>query len=270
MDLLLVIIMLVLFFFLMVFVFSTALLTPLIGKRNLIFVLTLGFIVGLVGGAFFISPLYDDIPDMARSVFTFTTGSPEVINVNMSTDSDVNAFIESTKKLNGVKDVQCNRITVRTVTFNTSDWKNTFEKSIPVFESDVNSVNVISNDTLILNLNKNNNPMMVVKNLKEWLGLVAGVEILSNIAEISITVDPSQVDAVSGKLPQNEVVIANITGPVEDQITSFKKNLPDKTSLVIVCGIIGMLVGLLGLFIDSISQLVDKTREWMRNRRKKL
>ncbi|MCE5214744.1 MAG: hypothetical protein LLF83_08515 [Methanobacterium sp.] len=263
MDMLLVIIMLVLFIFLMVFVFSTALLTPLIGKRNLIFVLSLGFIVGIVGGAFFIAPLYDDIPDMARAVFTSTTGGPEIININMSTDSDVTAFIENTKKINGVKDVQCNKITIRTVEFNTSDWSNTFKNGIPVLESDVNSVDVISNDTLILNLNKNNNPMMVVKNVKDWLALVAGVEIISNIAEVSITVDPSQVDAVSDKIPQNEVVISNVTGPVEDQITSFKKNLPDKNSLIILCGIIGMLVGLLGLFIDSISQLVSKIRDRM-------
>jgi hypothetical protein len=263
MDTLLVIIMLVLFIFLMVFVFSTALLTPLIGKRNLIFVLSLGFIVGVVGGAFFISPLYDDIPDMARAVFTSTTGGPEIININMSTDNDVTAFIENTKKINGVKDVQCNKITIRTIEFNTSDWSNTIQKAIPVVDSDVKSVDVISNDTLIINLNKNNNPMTMAKNVEKWLNMAAGIEVLSNIAEISITVEPSQVDAVSTKLPQNEVVIANITGPVEDQIASFKKNLPDKNSLIIFCGIIGMLVGLLGLFIDSISQLVNKIREKM-------
>jgi hypothetical protein len=270
MDILVVIIMLVLFFFLMVFIFSTALLTPLIGKRNLIFVLSLGFIVGIVGGAFFIAPLYDDIPDMARSVFTATTGGPEVINVNMSTDNDVNAFIASTKKLNGVKNVQCSRITVRTTTFNESAWSNDLKTRIPIVESDVKSVDVISNDSFVLNLNKDNNPMMVIKNLRDWLILVGGMEIITNIAEISITVDPSQVDAVSAKLPQNEVVVANITGPLEDQITSFKKNLPDTTSLVLLCGVIGMLVGLLGLFIDSISQLVTKTRELIRNRKKKL
>jgi len=260
MDMLLVIIMLVLFIFLMVFVFSTALLTPLIGKRNLIFVLSLGFIVGVVGGAFFISPLYDDIPDMAPAVFTSTTGGPEIININMSTDSDVTAFIQNTKKINGVKDVQCNKITVRTTEFNMSDWSNTIQKSIPVVDSDVKSVDVISNDTLIINLNKDNNPMILAKNVEKWLNMAAGIEVLSNIAELSITVEPSQVDSVSTQLPQNEVVIANITGPVEDQIASFKKNLPDKTSLIIFCGIIGMLVGLLGLFIDSISQLVSKIR----------
>jgi len=74
--------------------------------------------VGLVGGTFFIVPLYDDMPDMARAVFTFSSGSPEVITVNMSTINDVNAFVEDAKKLNGVKDVQCNRITIKTMPFN--------------------------------------------------------------------------------------------------------------------------------------------------------
>jgi hypothetical protein len=223
-----------------------------------------------VGGTFFIAPLYDDIPDMARSVFTTTTGGTEVINVNMSTDNDVNAFIASTKKLNGVKDVQCNRITVRTTTFNNSAWNDDLETRIPIIESDVKSVDVISNDSFVLNLNKNNNPMMVVKNLKDWLVLVGGMEIFTNIAEISITVEPSQVDSVSAKIPQNEAVIANVTGPVENQINAFKKNLPDPTSLVILCGIIGMFVGLLGLFIDSITQIIAKTREKLRERKKKL
>lgn len=270
MDMLLTIIMLILFFFLMVFVFSTALLTPLIGKRNLIFVLFLGFVVGLVGGAFFIAPLYDDLPDIARSVFTYTTGNPETINVNMSTDSDVTAFIENTKKLNGVKDVQCKIITVRTFPFNTSDYQSNLEKGITVLESDVKSAHVISNETIILTLNPNNNPTQLVKNVKEWLAMFAGIEVLSNIAEISITVDPSQVEAVSAKLPQNEVVIANITGPVEDQIASLKKDFPDRTSIVVLCGFIGMVVGLIGLFIDSISQIWNKARIWFKIRREKL
>ncbi len=270
MDMLVVIIMLILFIFLMVFVFSTALLTPLIGKRNLIFVLSLGFIVGLVGGAFFIAPLYDDMPDMARSVFTFSTQSPEVININMSTDSNVNAFIENTKKINGVKDVQCDKITLRTGTFNITDWQETMEKGIPTVESDVKEVQVPNNETIVLILNKNNNPTQLVKNIHDWLALVGGIAVLTNIAEVSITVDPSQVDSVSAQLPQDQVAVTNITGPVEDQINSFKKNLPDRTSIVIICGLIGLFVGAIGLFIDSISQLWDRTRLWLELRKRKL
>ena len=73
MEPLAVILMIGLFILVLVFIFSTALLTPLIGKKNLIFVIALGFTVGAVGGAFFIAPVFDDIPDMARSVYMVTT-----------------------------------------------------------------------------------------------------------------------------------------------------------------------------------------------------
>jgi len=269
MDVLVVIIMLVLFIFMMVFVFSTALLTPMIGKRNLIFVLSLGFIVGLVGGAFFIAPLYDDMPDMARSVFTISTGSPEIIHINMSTDNDINTFISDTKKLNGVKDVKCIKITLRTNSFNITDWKDTLEERIPVLEAGVKEVQVTNNETIVLVLNQNTDPTQIVKNIDNWLKLVGGMEILTNIAELEITVDPAQVDTVSDQLPQDQVVINNVTGPVEDQINSFKKNLPDRTSIVLICGLIGLIVGSLGLFIDSISQMWDQMKLWLTLRRRK-
>lgn len=268
MDTLIVIIMLVLFVFLMIFIFSTALLTPMIGKKNLLFVLSLGFVVGLVGGTFFISPLYDDIPDMARYVYTFSTGTPEVIHVNMSTDNDVNGFIDSTKKLNGVKDVQCNKLTMRITPFDTGEWAGTFEDRIPILDSNINSVQVVSNDTLVLNLNNTTNPTTVVKTVGDWLGLIGGMEVYTNTAEIAITVDPSQVDSVSSKLPEDEVVITGTTGPVEDQINNFKKNLPDKTTIVLLCGILGVIVGAIGIFIDSIAQLFDRLRLWLKLRRK--
>lgn len=268
MDMLVVIIMLVLFFFLMVFVFSTALLTPLIGKRNLIFVLSLGFIVGLVGGAFFIAPLYNDIPDMARSIYTFTSGSAEVINVNMSTDSDIVGFIDTTKKLNGVKSVQTNRITVRTASFD-GEWKQSLESRIPDVDPGIKSAEVIPNETIVLTLKNDSNPSQVVKKLDDWLILVSSIDVIGNIAEISITVDPSQVEAVSAKLPQDQMVITNITGSVEDQINSLKKNIPDRNSIILLCGLIGMFTGFAGLFIDSIAQIWDKTRNWLAERKRK-
>ncbi|MGP8023720.1 MAG: hypothetical protein ACLPHE_06830, partial [Methanobacterium sp.] len=99
MDTVIVIVMLVLFIFLMVFVFSIALLTPIIGKKNLLFVLSIGFVVGLVGGGFLIAPLYNDVPDIARSIYTLNDGGTEIINVNISTQNNVDGFITDTEKL---------------------------------------------------------------------------------------------------------------------------------------------------------------------------
>lgn len=269
MDTLVVIVMLILFFFLMVFVFSTALLTPLIGKRNLIFVLSLGFIVGLVGGAFLIAPLYNDIPDMARSVYTVTSGGPEYINVNVTTTNDVSSFIANTKKIQGVKSVQASGIILRTTPF-TSDWTDSLQSRIPDTDPTIKTVKVIPNDTIILTVQNNTDPAQVAKRLNNWLLLVGSIDIISSIVEVTIEVDPSQVDSVSSKLPQDQVVIANVTGPVEDKVASLKTTLPNPTSIVILCGFIGLFTGLLGLFIDSIMQAAERMRKWLINRREKL
>ena len=98
MDTLTVILMIGLFIFLLVFIFSAALLTPLIGKRNILFVIFLGFTVGAVGGAFFIAPAFDDIPLIASSVMTSTSSGTDLVDINVSTDINVSNFIQTTPK----------------------------------------------------------------------------------------------------------------------------------------------------------------------------
>jgi hypothetical protein len=254
-----VIVMIILFLLLMVFVFSTALLTPLIGKRNLVFVLSLGFIVGVVGGAFFIAPLYDDIPDMLRGIYTVTGDGPEIINLNITTQNDVGNFLENTKKIKGVKSIQGNRITMHTTPFG-PEWVNSLQSRIPETNSNIKEVQVIPNDTLILTLENNSNPTTVAKDLNQWLLLVGSIDVISSIVEVSIEVDASQVDSVISQLPQDQVVVSNITGPTEDKMNALKENLPDRSNIIIICGFIGLLVGLAGVFIDSISQVVSGIR----------
>ena len=103
MDTLTVILMIGLFIFLLVFIFSAALLTPLIGKRNILFVIFLGFTVGAVGGAFFIAPAFDDIPVIASSIITGTSSGTDMVDINVSTDVNISDFIQSSRKLMGLK-----------------------------------------------------------------------------------------------------------------------------------------------------------------------
>ncbi len=267
MDTLVVIVMLVFFVFLMVFIFSTALLTPFIGKKNILFVLSIGFIVGLVGGGFLIAPIYDDIPDIARSVYTLSDGAgSEQINVNISTDNNVTNFISNTKKLNGVTSVQSNGIILTTAPFG-SDWSNSVPSRIPESDPNIVSAQALNNHTLLINAN-GSDPSVTVNNLDNWLMLVNGLSVESSSVNVSIVVEPSQVDSVLSKLPMDELVITSITGPVEDKIANLKKSLPDRNTVILICGFIGLFTGLIGLFLDSIYQYWDGMIIWLRNRRK--
>jgi hypothetical protein len=266
METLFVIIMIILFFLLMAFVFSAALLTPLIGKKNFLFVLGLGFVVGLIGGAFFIAPVYDDLPDMARAIYMSSTDQQEIITLNISTDSDVNKAIEDVKKIPGVQSAESGEITVKTTTINDA-WKSSIESRITTANSNITSAKVISSDTMLVQLKSGSNPTDVIKNLKSWMYLVSAIDVRYSIVEVKLVVDASQVDEVVKQLPQDEVVVTEINGPVEKEIQSLKNSLPSNNNLILFCGFLGVIVGLVGMFINTIIRGLKGIKDRLRKKK---
>jgi hypothetical protein len=251
METIFVIIMIILFLLLMAFVFSTALLTPLIGKKNFLFVIGLGFVVGLIGGAFFIAPVYDDLPDMARGIYMSTTNQQETITLNISTDSDVNKAIADVRNIPGVQSVESGEITVKTTGIS-SAWKSSLESRIASANTNITSGTVISSDTMMVKTKSGSDPTEVIKKLKSWMVLISGIDIKYSIVQVNVVVDASQVDSVVKQLPQGEVVVTEINGPVEKEIQTLKNTLPAKNNVILFCGFLGVIVGLAGMFIDTI------------------
>jgi hypothetical protein len=265
METLFVIIMIILFFLLMAFVFSAALLTPLIGKKNFLFVIALGFVVGVIGGAFFIAPVYDDLPDMARAVYMSTSNQQETITLNISTDSDVNKAIEDVRNIPGVQSVESGEITVKTTGIG-SAWKSSLESRITTANTNITSGKVISGDTMMVQLKPGSDPTQVIKQLKSWMVLISGIDIKYSIVQVKLVVDASKVDEVVKQLPQGEVVVTEINGPVEKEIQSLKNTLPGKNNIILFCGFLGVLVGLVGMFIDTITRGIRGIRDRLRQK----
>ena len=113
MDVLTIIIMLILFILAMIFIFSTALLTPYIGKKNFISVLMLGLVVGLVGGAFLLSPIVDDIPDFTRTIVEESVEGTDLMELDLSTNGNLTQIIENISSITGVQNVSYEGITIK-------------------------------------------------------------------------------------------------------------------------------------------------------------
>jgi hypothetical protein len=248
-----VIIMIILFFLLLAFVFSTALLTPLIGKKNLLFVVALGFVVGIIGGAFFISPVFNDIPDMVRGFHQSTSESPEIIEANISTDVDVNRVIADIKSLEGVKGVDTVGITLKTTPI-PSDWVRDLESRAPTSNPNITALKVESNDTILISTTPGADPPSTIQNLKDWIMLISGIDVSYSIVKVRVTVDPSQVDAVVEKMPQLQAVVISVQGPLEEDVEWIQNVLPNQSNVILFCGLLGVLTGLAGVFIDTILQ----------------
>jgi len=257
-----VIIMVILFIVLMVFVFSTALLTPIIGKKNFIFVVAMGFIVGIIGGVFFISPVMSDIPGIAASFHHSTSEGVETINVDISTDLDINQFVNSAKQIEGVKSIEVMGTTVKTTPFS-DRWKASLPKRIPASNREIKSAQILSNDTIKIEIQNQADPHDVIKKLEDWLMLVGAIDVKFSLAHASLQVESARVYDVSNQL-QGDVVVTGIQGPTQDRINYIKSIIPDKTSVIILCGLLGMLVGIAGLFIDTLIGLFDSFKDIMR------
>jgi len=257
-----VILMVILFIVLMVFVFSTALLTPIIGKKNLIFVMAMGFIVGIIGGVFFISPVMGDIPGIAASFHPSTPNDVETINVDISTDLDINQFVNSVRQIEGVKSVEVRGTTVKTTPLS-DKWRASLPKRIPASNREIKSAQVLSNDTVKIEIQNQAYPHNVIKKLEDWLMLVGAIDVKFSLAHVSLQVESARVYEVSNQL-SGDVVVTGIQGPTQDRINYIKSIIPDKNSVIVLCGLLGLLVGLAGLFIDTLISLFDSFKDRMR------
>jgi hypothetical protein len=259
MDVLTVILMIGLFIFLLVFIFSAALLTPLIGKRNILFVIFLGFTVGAVGGAFFIAPAFDDIPVIASSIITSTSPGTDMVDINVSTDVNISDFIQNTSKIDGVKSIQSNGITIITDPM-TNSSQSYFITRIPEQDSNVTSVEMPTNDTMVLDVKNNTNPVDTINNIQSWMMYVSGMSISYSVVNVTMAVQSSKYTQVMAQLPQGEVVITNVSGPSINNLQEVSNIMPNKSNIILFCGFIGVVTGLSGMFIDSIIGVLQRVR----------
>ena len=141
MDVLTIIIMIVLFILAMLFVFSTALLTPYIGKKNLISVILLGLIVGLASGAFLLTPIVGDIPDFTRVIVEESVDGTDVIELDLSTNGNLTQIIQNISSITGVESVDYDGITIKIdEDFDSDTEKRMINQSINDSNKDISNV----------------------------------------------------------------------------------------------------------------------------------
>ncbi|BAW31254.1 MAG TPA: hypothetical protein PLO64_01705 [Methanothermobacter sp.] len=262
MDLIVTLIMIILFIILLVFVFSVGLMTPVVGKRNILFVIFIGFMVGVIGGTFFISPVYDDIPGIVRGFYEATSNAPETVYVDLSHDVDIKEFIGDVRSIEGVEDVKIEYILLKTDNF-TSERGELIEDGIPVVDSNVTYCKVDPGGTIICEV-KGGDPQATIDRISDWLILTSGIYTKYSIVHVSIDTHANKINNLREYLSSKGIAIAFIKGPTEEKIEGLKASMPPKSAVVASCGLIGILTGLAGIFIDSIMAFLSAIKKRLR------
>lgn len=267
MDFLISIILIILFIVLMIFILSMALLTPYIGRKNFISVIVIGFIIGAVGGAFLLTPVYNDIPDMSRGFFQTFSTEPETIFVDVSTHVDINEFISKVKKQKGVKAVRTHDIELRTDNFTDSQARNIRDR-ISILNPNFTNSTVHTNGTILIKFKSGTNPKTSIDQLSEWLIYTSEINTRYSIITVEVDVDPRELNNVKKYIDDGNVVIKDVKGPVEDQVKGLENFLPNSYVMIFLCGILGISVGLIGIFIDEITRFFENLKDYLNEHRR--
>lgn len=265
MDILSATIYIILFIVLMIFIFSMGLLTPIIGKKDILSVLAIGFVVGIVGGAFFITPIYEEIPNVVGTVQQTITGENEKINIEVSPIVDIDKLMTDLNKTNGVISIINKGIDVKTDPFST-ERKNIIEEKIPIVDKNFENFSVNKSGMISINFTKDYNPSTALKTLSDWLMYSAGINTKYSLIKIQIIAEPSEVDNIVQFLHSENIVVTSIEGPVQNAVNNTKNSMLDNGLVVLIAGIIGIIVALVGIFFDNIFTVIRNFIKKIRKR----
>ena len=260
MDLITGIIFLILFLIIMVFAFSMGILSPYVGRREILSIILIGFVLGAIGGYFFIDPIYDESPYVMGNIQGLFTMDSEVINLNIPSTSNISDITNKIKNLEGVNSVTTNGFELKTgfIKNSTKIYVENYLKSDPEIES-----YKVTNNSVTVDLKNDASSTTTLGSLVNWLSNKAGVGSEFAFVHIQVHVNANDVTEVRDYLKDNNYNIISIEGPVQSTIHYLYDHLLPTYAVMIITGLIGVAVAIAGIFVEPLTKF---TRRFKKNR----
>ena len=260
MDLITGIIFLILFLIIMVFAFSMGILSPYVGRREILSIILIGFVLGAIGGYFFIDPIYDESPYVIGNIQGLFSMDSEVINLNIPSTSNISDITNKINNLTGVNSVTTNGFELKTgfIKNTTKIYVEDYLRSDPEIESFK-----VTNNSVTVDLKNDASSTTTLGSLVNWLSNKAGVGSEFAFVHIQVHVDANEVTEVRDYLKDNDYNIISIEGPVQSTIHYLYDHLLPTYAVMIITGLIGVGVAIAGIFVEPLTKF---TRRFKKNR----
>ncbi|WP_407381663.1 hypothetical protein [Methanobrevibacter sp.] len=268
MDIIVTIIYIVLFIILMVFVFSIGMLRPFMPKKEMALVLVVAFFIGALGGAFFLSPIYSDMPEITSSIDKMMPGNEETLYLDLSSSTDINKLKSDLSQIDGFKSFEETGITIPLWKFSDSEYEY-FNYAVGNVDSHFTNYTVNKTDGSIYIALDNYSSSEALKSFADWYKLVFDGPISYAQIHAKIVISSSALDQVEESLLAKGIVASSIDGSVQTGLNNTNSSMLSNNEFILVCGGVGLVVGILGLFFDSF--VVGKRRfdRFLRTKKKR-
>ena len=267
MDIITLIIYLVLFIIMMVFVFSIGMLRQYMPKREVLLVLAVAFLIGSIGGAFFLQPIYEELPDMASTIEKSMPNNEEKLSLDLSSSVDTDALRKDVSSMKGFKSFDETSISIPMWHFNKMEH-DYFEEIVGNIDSHYKNYTV-ADDKIIIELEDNYTASQALKTFSDWYKLVYGETLSYAQIHAVLVVDSANLDDFEQALLNKGIVASNIEGPVQNSVNATNSSMLSNLQFTLVCGGIGVVVALIGIYMDTVVPAYRRFRKTMNKKRKR-
>ncbi|MGN0176540.1 MAG: hypothetical protein ACI389_01740 [Methanobrevibacter sp.] len=267
MDIITTIIYLFLFIIMMVFVFSIGMLKKYMPKKEVILVLLVAFLIGSIGGAFFLDPIYDELPNVVNAFERTMPNNEETLYLDLSSSINIDELKNNLSATDGFKSFDEKSINIPMWSFNEREH-DYFDKIVGNIDSNYKN-HTIGKSDIQITLADNYSSSQALKSFSNWYKLVYDDTISYAQVHAVLVVDSSSFDEFEQILLQRGIVASKIEGPIQDSINNTNSSMLTNTEFTLVCGGIGVVVAFLGIYIDSVVPIVRKTKKFLREKRRR-
>lgn len=268
MDVVIAIIYIILFILLMIFVFSIGMLRNYIPKKEVILILAVAFLVGAIGGAFFLQPIYEELPTVVSMVEKNVPGNEETLYLDLSSSVNIDELKEEVNSTEGFISFKETSITIPLWKFNDREMEY-FNYVLANIDSHFKHYNVTRDGKLEIELEDNYSSYEALKSFSDWYKLVYGGAISYAQVHAELVVESSTVDNFDQLLLEKGIVASNRSGPVQDIVNETNSTMLSNTYFVLITGAFGVVVAVLGIYYESFGVFTRKFRKFMTEKRKR-
>ena len=267
MDIITMIIYLVLFIIMMLFVFSIGMLKQYMPKREVILVLVVAFLIGAIGGAFFLDPIYDELPNVVGAFERSMPNNEETLYLDLSSSINIDELRENLTGTEGFRSFKEDSITIPMWTFNEREH-NYFEEIVGNIDYNYKDYNITSSEIKI-SLEDNYTSSEALKSFSDWYKLVYGDTISYAQVHAILVVDSTSLDTFEQNLLERGIVPTSIEGPIQTSVNNTNQSMLSNTEFTLVCGGVGVVVSIIGIYIDSVVPAYRRFRKTLKEKRKR-
>ena len=268
MDILITIIYIILFLIMMAFIFSIGMLKKFIPKKEILLILVVAFLIGAIGGAFFLDPIYDELPSAVKVIEKNMPDNEETLYLDLSSTTDMDELEKNLSGTPGFISFRETNISFTLWSFNDDEYEY-FKEIVGNIDENYKNYTVNQSGRIDIELPENYSSSSALKSFSDWYKLVYGDSITYAEIKAVLVISSNELDTFEGNLMDRGIVASRTEGSVHDSVEKTNASMLSNMEFTLACGGVGVIVAIMGIYYDTLGVGYRRFRKFMREKRKR-